>query len=94
MRIEVECVAGYRAQLTPQKFTIGGRQLDITEVLDCWLATEYRYFKVRTPDEGVFILRYDVERAEWELTFFTRDENQPIPDSHSQQKVRMPVMKS
>lgn len=69
--IAVECHAGYRGEETPRRFTLSGRTLEVTEVLDRWLAPEHRYFKVRGPD-GVYVLRQDVSGGTWELTAFTR----------------------
>ena len=40
----------------------------ILEVVDRWLAPDHRYFKVKGDDDGLSILRHDVNSGEWELT--------------------------
>jgi hypothetical protein len=68
--VEVECHAGYRGEETPRRFHLAGRGVEIGEVLDCWLAPDHRYFKVRDGQGHVYILRNDVTIGRWELTFF------------------------
>ena len=70
--IAVECYAGYRGEQTPRRFTLGERTFEIDDVVDQWLAPDHRYFKVRTADGEVCILRHDVASARWELTLFQR----------------------
>ena len=75
--LHVECYAGYRGDEAPLRFTLAGREHEITDILDRWLAPSHRYFKVRSADGGVFILRQDSETHTWELTLFdsgTREE--------------------
>ena len=77
LKIRVECYAGYRAEETPQRFFLGERQVDILDVIDRWLAPDYRYFKVRCNDDGIYILRHEVQTDQWELTLYdsgTHDE--------------------
>jgi hypothetical protein len=68
--IRVQCHAGYRGEETPCRFDIGERSINVQQVLDRWLAPDYRYFKVRGSDDGVYILRHDVLQDRWELTMF------------------------
>lgn len=68
--IQVESYAGYRDEEAPQRFYLGGRRIDVIEIIDRWLAPDHRYFKVRGNDEGVYILRYDGAKERWELTAF------------------------
>jgi hypothetical protein len=72
MTIKVECYAGYRGEETPRhlKFDDGG--IEVAEVIDCWLAPEHRYFKVRGQDRATYILRHDVISGAWELVLFDR----------------------
>ena len=70
MKIRVECYAGYRGEETPRAFWLGDNRLEIKEVLDRWLAPEQRYFKVQADDNGIYILRYEVQADDWELTLF------------------------
>lgn len=68
--IRVECYAGYRGEQEPQRFWLGERPVAVTEILDRWQAPEYRYFKVRGDDGGIYILRHDAHADGWELTLF------------------------
>ena len=70
MPIRVECYAGYRGEETPRRFWMGEREIEVLEVMDRWLSPEHRYFKVRADDDAVYILRYDIESWNWEMTFF------------------------
>ena len=36
--VRVECYAGHRDELTPRRFSFGGRPIEVCEVLDAWLA--------------------------------------------------------
>ena len=75
--LSVECYAGYRADESPKRFFIGTRKIEIVEILDRWLDPDYRYFKVRGSDDGIYILRHDINANYWELTLFdsgSRDE--------------------
>lgn len=74
LSISVECYAGYRGEETPVRFRLGGRLIEVDEVLDRWLAPDHRYFKVRTGD-GIYILRNDITSGVWELTMFERGAN-------------------
>ncbi len=70
MELVVECREGYRGMEIPCRFTIGGRQFEVSEVLDRWLGTLDRYFKVQTADGSRYILRHKNELGLWELTFY------------------------
>lgn len=39
-------------------------------MLDSWLASDHRYFKIRGDDDGTYILRHDVPAESWRLTMF------------------------
>lgn len=70
LSVRVECYAGHRAEETPVRFFLGSRSVEVSEVLDRWLAPDHRYFKVRGAGGGVWILRHDVPADRWELTLF------------------------
>ena len=64
-RIHVECYSGYKANERPVAFTYQGRRREVEEIIDHWYeggvdpgrpATDY--FKVKTTDGEIFILRY------------------------------------
>lgn len=70
--IEVECYAGHRGEETPRRFTLGGRRVEIVEVVDRWLAPDHRYFKVEDAEGHTYVIRYDGMTGIWELTMFRR----------------------
>ena len=49
----------------------------VEDIIDRWLAPEYRYFKIRGDDDAIYILRYDVVNDYWELTMFNRNGFEP-----------------
>lgn len=49
---------------------IGAHRVAISEILDCWLAPQHRYFKFRTDDGAQWIIRHDIQTGQWELTYF------------------------
>lgn len=70
-RVRVGCHAGYRGEETPRWLEIGGRRLEVDDVVDRGLGPDHRYFKVRAGGApGEYIPRHDQERDCWELTSF------------------------
>lgn len=72
LRVETEIQSGGESR--PRRFFLGTQWLEILEVLDCWLGSDYRYFKVRTDDTHVYILRQVPQDGHWSLTLFSREE--------------------
>ena len=72
MKIKVVSYAGHQAEVLPRSFCFGKRDIMVEEIIDRWLAPEYRYFKVRGDDEAIYIIRYDVVNDNWELTMFNQ----------------------
>lgn len=70
--IDVDCYAGWRGDETPRRFGTLEAQVEVTEVVDRWLAPDHRYFKVRDREGAIYILRHDVVTGRWELTSFRR----------------------
>ena len=70
MILRVECYAGYRAEEEPRRFFLDQRKVEVLEIVDRWLAPDYRYFKIRGDDGATYILRYDVPSHQWEMTLF------------------------
>lgn len=63
--IKVECYSGYRANERPVAFTFQGRRWEVSEIMDRWYEDgldagkpEINYFKVKTSEGQVFLLRY------------------------------------
>lgn len=73
MQIQVECYAGYRGEETPRHVQIGGCRMAIIEIIDRWLAPRHRYFKFRTADRSLWIIRHDTQTGQWEVTFFRNE---------------------
>ena len=70
IEVNVECYAGYRAEQQPLRFAFGKRTIEVEEILDQWQGPDYRYFKLRGDDGGVYILRNEETSGRWELTMF------------------------
>jgi hypothetical protein len=65
--IFVDGYSGYKANERPQLFDLDGEVYEIATVLDRWHQSATTYFKVRTTDFKVFILRYDEQADVWTL---------------------------
>jgi len=70
--ISVGCYEGAQAQQEPRWFRLGERHFDVEEIVDRWYqadrdptAAAAAYFKVRTKDGGVHLLRLDHESLAW-----------------------------
>ena len=70
LTVAVECYAGHRGEQTPRTLILGDRRIEVAEVVDAWLAPEYRYFKVRADDGYTYVVRHDERSNTWELTMF------------------------
>ena len=64
-QIQVECCSDYKINERPVAFTYQGRLWEIQEIIDRWYEGDLDasrpvidYFKVRTTDGKVFLLRY------------------------------------
>ena len=74
LRVQVECYAGHRGEQTPRALILGDRRIEITDVLDAWLAPDHRYFKLRGADGNTYLVRHDERANTWELTLFRAGE--------------------
>jgi hypothetical protein len=68
LAVGVECYAGHRGEQTPRTLILGDRRVAVVEVLDAWLAPDYRYFKLRGADSATYLVRHDERSDSWELT--------------------------
>jgi hypothetical protein len=41
MIVRVECYAGHRGEATPRRLFLDHRQVELVELLDCWLAPDH-----------------------------------------------------
>ncbi len=64
-RIQVECYSGYKINERPMAFTYQGHRWEIQGIVDRWhegdidaTRPEVSYFKVKTTEGRIFILRY------------------------------------
>ncbi|MBI4194382.1 MAG: hypothetical protein HY526_04820 [Betaproteobacteria bacterium] len=72
MKVRVECYAGYRGEQEPRAFWFGERRLEVTAILDRWLAPNHRYFKVAASDGDTWVLRHDEASGDWTLGAFRK----------------------
>jgi hypothetical protein len=71
-KIQIECYSGYKANERPVAFTYRDRRWEVAEIVDRWYeggldpaSPQVNYFKVRTTDGSIFLLRYVFD--EWEI---------------------------
>ena len=76
-RVAVECYSGYKANERPAAFTFQGRRREVAEIVDRWYEgglrggdPEVNYFKVRTVEGSIFLLRYVSLFDAWSLCDF------------------------
>jgi len=69
LMVRVYCDAS-KPEMAPQRFFIGARKIEVLDVLDRWLETDYGYFKISGDDGGTYILKNDVLAGDWELTLY------------------------
>jgi len=76
MRVVVECYSGYKANERPLAFCLGARRHRVEEVIDRWYGPGATYFRVRSDDGNIYILRHEGgdEGEVWTLESFRRDE--------------------
>jgi uncharacterized protein (UPF0128 family) len=72
MKLEVECYSGRKADERPVRFRLEGRQYGVEEVLDQWYDPHSIFYRVRTDDGNLYILRQhsSTPESEWELISF------------------------
>lgn len=72
MTIDVETYSGYKADERPLRLRLGDRWLAVEEIVDRWYDPAAIYFRVRTEDGAMYILRYDEHGGAWTLEAFRR----------------------
>ncbi len=72
--VRVEAYAGRRGEESPRRFFHGGAAFEIETILDRWYqggpdpaAPVLDYFKVKTADGAVHLLRYERGQGRWRL---------------------------
>ena len=82
MRITVYAYSGHRANERPLRFTLGERTIAVVDILDRWYGERERYFRVRTDDGDVYVLKYSDRDDAWELVSFTHQGSQGTDPLH------------
>src|SRR5215510_14233957 len=65
--IHVDAYSGYKANERPIRFDLDEDTYEIASIEDRWQDPEAEYFKVRTTDGKLYLLRYDERTDEWTL---------------------------
>lgn len=65
------------AAILPARFGPAGGEHQVAEILDRWPGEDYTYFKVRTTEDDLYILRYDESEQGWEIWVFREGESWP-----------------
>jgi hypothetical protein len=81
--VGVECYAGHRGEETPRTLILGDRRISVAEVLDAWLAPDYRYFKLKGADGDTYLVRHDERSNTWELTMFRAERGRGWSDGRT-----------
>jgi hypothetical protein len=81
MKLEVDCYSGGKADERPVRFRLDGRECLIDEVLDQWYGPNDAFYKVRSDDGNLYILRRETSTPEgtWHLVSFRQ-----VPPENSQ----------
>jgi hypothetical protein len=73
-KVDVDCYAGYKGEEAPRAFSHSGKRYEIREILDRWYeegpaapSTRYEYFKVKSREGEIFLLRYVPSEMSWWL---------------------------
>ncbi len=72
VRLQVQCYAGRKADERPVRFRLGDRDYMVEEIIDQWYGPDDQFFKVRTDDDNLYILRQKKSEGEWSLESFRR----------------------
>ena len=80
MRMQIVSHADLRA--APRSLFRGERRIDIIEIVDQWYGPGYRYVKVRTYDNSLYILLFDEIRDRWDLIMFSAARKQGSQHEH------------
>jgi hypothetical protein len=75
MIVEVEAYSGFKADERPVRFRLGDRWYGVLEVLDRWYDPQAAYFRFRTDDGDVYVLRHDEREQAWTLEAYRREQS-------------------
>ena len=73
-KVSVSCYSGYQYAEDPVCFAIDGQTHPIQEIIDRWYEggavsgrTVLSYFRIRTAEDSILLLRYDPVLDEWRI---------------------------
>ncbi len=69
IRVERNAVGG--RDDSPTRIFLGGRTVEVIEVIDRWPGFDHTYYKVRGADEATYIVREDAT-GHWQLIMMDR----------------------
>lgn len=74
MVVRVECYSGFKAEERPVRFRLDDHDHMVEEILDQWYSPDATYFKVRSDDGNLYVLRHRISPQEdaWTLESFRR----------------------
>ena len=65
--VRVECYAGHKADERPLRFFLDGHKYEINLIDDQWYSPGAAWFRVRTDDGNVYVLKHDEGQDSWAL---------------------------
>ncbi len=72
--IQVESYAGYKGEESPRAFVYLGKRYEVDEIMDRWYeggldpkALRHDYFRVKTKEGEIYLLRYTPRFQSWTL---------------------------
>jgi hypothetical protein len=68
MRISVLATPGEHGEVVPRCLHLGKRRVPVVAILERWEAMTHQYYQVRDLDGRRFVLRYEPDSRNWELT--------------------------
>jgi hypothetical protein len=74
MKLRVECYSGRKNDERPIRFQLNGHEYTVEEVLDQWYSPDATFFKVRTGEGHLYVLRHSTSPQEdcWRLESYRR----------------------
>jgi hypothetical protein len=70
--VRVQCYSGTKANERPVRFELNGHEYMVEEIIDQWYGPEDTFFKLRTGDNNIYILRYSPGPDLWSLESFRK----------------------
>jgi hypothetical protein len=70
MKLQVTSVEGLHGDPEPRAFMLGEQRIEVLQIIDRWLSSDYGYYKFDGSDGHRYILRHDRPCDSWELTLF------------------------